>query len=251
MTGRAQRHLASVADELTAVSLLRNPPVESDRNADDTTAQALIRVVIVDDHDVVALGLKALLEDESDIVVVAVERTAQDAIAAATKHSPDVILMDYRLPDGNGVEATTIIGQLEKPPRVVMITAVADRRVLGQALDAGCTGFVSKNADRADLVGAIRAAAENDSYFTHDMLKHLVHLRRFDQVDGAALSDRECEVLQLTAHGKTPAQIAAELYLSGHTVKNHLRNAMAKLDAHTKLDAVIKAARARIISIDL
>ena len=225
--------------------------MEVDSTAQSTAELTQIRVVIVDDHDVVALGLKALLEDEPDIAVVSIERTAQDAVSAATKHSPDVILMDYRLPDGNGADATTTICQIENAPRVVMITAVADRTVLGQALDAGCTGFVSKNADRADLVGAVRAAAGNDSYFTHDMLKHLVNLRRFDQVDGAALSDRECEVLQLTAHGKSPTQIAAELHLSGHTVKNHLRNAMANLDAHTKLDAVIKAARARIISIDV
>jgi len=225
--------------------------VEPTSKPEDANPQTKIQVLIVDDHDVVALGLKALLEDEPDIAVVSIERTAQAAVSAATKHAPDVVLMDYRLPDGNGVEATIAIRELDEPPRVVMITAVADRRVLGQALDAGCTGFVSKNADRDDLVGSIRAAADNDSYFTHDMLKHLVNLRRFDQVDGAALSDRECEVLQLTAYGNSPAQIAAELHLSSHTVKNHLRNAMSKLDAHTKLDAVIKAVRSRIITIDL
>jgi len=228
--------------------------MQQSTNADTTTNptnQNQVSVVIVDDHDVVALGLKALLEDESDITVVSIERTAEAAIAAAATHAPDVMLMDYRLPDGNGVEATAEIRGLDNPPQVVMITAVADRRVLGQALDAGCMGFVSKNADKDDLVRAIRAAADNDSYFTHDMLKHLVNLRRFDQVDGGALSDRECEVLQLTANGSSPAEIAAALFLSSHTVKNHLRNAMAKLDAHTKLDAVVKAVRARMITIDL
>lgn len=249
MTDEPLGRVASLADELAVVTLVRTPMTDADTNAQARTEP--IRVVIVDDHDVVALGLKALLEDEPDIAVVSIERTARDAVTAATKYSPDVVLMDYRLPDGSGADATTTICKIDNAPRVVMITAVADRTVLGKALDAGCTGFVSKNADRADLVGAVRAAAGNDSYFTHDMLKHLVSLRRFDQVEGAALSGRECEVLQLTAHGKSPAQIAADLHLSGHTVKNHLRNAMAKLDAHTKLDAVVKAARARIISIDL
>ena len=110
--------------------------------------------------------------------------------------------------------------------------------------------ILSKNADRADLVAAVRAAADNDSYFTRDMLKHLMHLRRFDQVDVGELSTREIEVLQLTADGRSPAEIATELYLSQHTVKNHLRHAMAKLESHTKLEAVAKAARARLISID-
>jgi DNA-binding NarL/FixJ family response regulator len=157
---------------------------------------------------------------------------------------------DYRLPDGSGAEVARRLGGLEPRPRVVMITAAADRRVVAQALEAGCSGFLSKNADRADIVAAIRAAAGDDSYFTRDVLRHLVHIRRFEQVAGGELSDREVEVLQLSADGLSTAAIAAQLYLSEHTIKNHLRHAMAKLDAHTKLDAVIKAIRARLISIE-
>jgi two-component system response regulator DevR len=217
--------------------------------ADDLQSET-IRVLIVDDHHVVALGLKALLDEEDDIEVVALANDARAAVAATNKHNPDVLLMDYRLPDGTGVEAAAQIRTLKEPPKIVMVTAVADRRVLGQALDAGCTGFVSKNADGQDLINAIRAAALNESYFTPDILKHLVHLRRFEQVDGAELSEREREVLQLTADGLSPDQIASTLFLSTHTVKNHVRHAMAKLNAHTKLEAVVKAVRARVISID-
>lgn len=209
-----------------------------------------IRVLIVDDHDVVALGLRSLIDDEPGLEVVGVVGSVADAIASAARLKPAVALIDYRLPDGTGADAARRIGELDPAPRVVMITSAADRRVLAQALEAGCSGFLSKNADRADLVAAIRAAADNDSYFTRDVLKHLVHLRRFDQVDGGDLSDREVEVLQLTADGRTPGEIAAELFLSEHTVKNHLRHAMAKLDTHTKLDAVVKAVRARLITID-
>lgn len=133
---------------------------------------------------------------------------------------------------------------------VLMITSAADRHVLAEALDAGCSGFLSKNSDRRDLIDAITAAAGGDSYFTRDVLKQLVHLRRFDQVGHHELSDREVEVLQLTADGLFPNEVAERLYLSSHTVKNHLRHAMDKLDAHTKLDAVVKAIRARLISID-
>ena len=207
-------------------------------------------VVIVDDHEVVALGLRALLEDVDDVQVLSIERTAADAVAAARKLQPDVVLMDYRLPDGNGVEAARQIRALSPPPHVVMISSASDRRVLGLALEAGCCGFVSKNADRNDLVEAIRAAANDESYFTRDMLKHLVHLRRFEQVDADDLSDREVEVLQATADGLSPDEIAEQLFLSSHTVKNHIRHAMTKLDAHTKLQAVVKAIRSRIISID-
>jgi DNA-binding NarL/FixJ family response regulator len=209
-----------------------------------------IRVLLVDDHDAVALGLRALLEDADDIDVVAIAGSVADAITAAERHTPQVVLVDYRLPDGTGADLTRALRETDDPPAVVMISGDADRRVLGLALEAGCVGFVSKQADRDDLVESIRAAAAGDSYFTRDMLKHLAHLRRFDQVDAAQLADREIEVLQLTADGMSPDEIAEELFLSPHTVKNHLRHAMAKLDAHTKLDAVVKAVRARLISID-
>ena len=215
--------------------------------APDTTS---IRIVIVDDHDTVGLGLKALIGDEPDIDVVGLVGSCAAALEQARRQRPDVMLIDYRLPDGTGAEVAAEIRALDGAPAIVMITADADRRVLAQALDAGCAGFVSKHADRSDILSAIRAAAADDSYFTRDVLKHLAHLRRFDQVDDVELGDREVEVLQLTADGLSPDEIADRLFLSPHTVKNHLRHAMAKLEAHTKLDAVVKAVRARLISID-
>ena len=221
-----------------------------DGRVDDAEGADAISVMIVDDHEVVASGLRALLEDEPDIRVIDVASTIAAAVDTAARHRPDVVLMDYRLPDGTGADAAEAIRALPDPPAVVMVTSVADRRVLGQALDAGCCGFVSKHAPAEDLVGAVRAAHDDEAFFTRDVLKHLVHLRRFERLDAEELSDRECEVLQLTADGRSAEQIADELYLSAHTVKNHLRHAMAKLDAHTKLDAVVAAVRSRLISID-
>jgi DNA-binding NarL/FixJ family response regulator len=210
----------------------------------------VVAVLIVDDHEVVALGLEALLNDDPLVEVVGCVRTVTEAIAANETLKPNVVLMDYRLPDGTGAQATRKIRANDNPPAVVMVTSSVDRHVLAQALDAGCCGFVSKHADRRDLVDAIRAAAAGDAYFTRDMLTHLVHLRRFDEVEGIELTAREIEVLQATAEGLSPEAIAGRLFLSPHTVKNHLRHAMAKLDSHTKLEAVVKAIRSRLISAD-
>lgn len=214
------------------------------------TTTAPITVLIVDDHEVVALGLRALLVDVDGVEVVGTATTSADAIRSVAERRPDVVLMDYRLPDGTGAETAIAIRAAGIDTNIVMITSVADRRVLAQALDAGCCGFLSKNSDRADLIDAITAAAHGESYFTRDVLKHLVHLRRFDEVGQSDLSDREIEVLQLTADGRHPDDIAKQLHLSAHTVKNHLRHAMNKLEAHTKLEAVVMAVRARLISID-
>lgn len=216
----------------------------------NTSQAEKLNVVIVDDHEMVALGLQALLDDGDEVSVVASVRTAADALAAVRRYKPDVVLMDYRLPDGTGAEAAKLIAGEDEAPGVVMVTAVADRRVLSQALDAGCCGFVSKQAKRSDLIAAIQAGARHDPFFTPDVLGHLAQIKRFDNVDYDDLSPREVDVLQATANGLSPDQIGQELYLSAHTVKNHLRHAMSKLDSHTKLEAVVKAARARIISID-
>ena len=209
-----------------------------------------IRIVIVDDHAVVALGLKALLSEEEDFRVVGTATTVAEAQVVLADLRPDVVLVDYRLPDGSGIDVVRALRSTPDPPGVVMVTAAADKRVLSQALDAGCLGFLSKSADQSDLFASIRAAAIGESHFTAEVVRHLSNVRRFEQFDTEELSQRECEVLQLSAFGKSPEDIAAELFLSLHTVRNHIRNAMTKLQAHSKLDAVVKAARLRIISLD-
>jgi DNA-binding NarL/FixJ family response regulator len=215
-----------------------------------TAADEIIRIVIVDDHEVVALGLKALLSDEVDFEVVGTATTVVKAQAVVAETQPNVVLVDSRLPDGSGIDVVSALRATAEPPGVVMVTAAADKRVLSQALDAGCLGFLSKNADHADLVASVRAAAKGESHFTPDVVRHLSNLRRFEQFDTDELSQRECEVLQLSAVGKSPEEIASELFLSLHTVRNHIRNSMTKLQAHSKLEAVVKAARLRIITLD-
>lgn len=209
-----------------------------------------ITVGIVDDHETVGLGLSALIDEEPDIEVVGLARSVEEAIQLVDRRRPAVVLVDFRLPDGTGVDLAEQLAGRDDPPAVVIVTAAADRRTLASALDAGCAGFVSKHADRDELLTAIRAASADDAYFSRDMLRHLAHLRRFDRVDQQELASREIEVLQLTADGLSPEQIADTLFLSPHTVRNHLRHAMSKLDAHTKLEAVVTAIRLRLITVD-
>ncbi len=158
--------------------------------------------------------------------------------------------MDYRLPDGTGADATAAIRALADPPAVVVVSSAGDRRMLGLCLDAGCVGFVSKNAGHDDLLAAIRSAAQGDSYFSRDVLRHLVELRRFDGTGDNELSSREVEVLQLLADGLNSDDISKRLYLSPHTVKNHIRHVMQKLDARSQLQAVVAGLRSGIISLD-
>lgn len=210
----------------------------------------VVRVLIVDDYAVVALGIEALLDDAEMISVAGHAADIASAVAAATRLRPDVVLMDFRLPDGTGADA---IGELRRAgcdAAVVILTAATDRRALRLALEAGCVGFLSKHADRGELIRAIRAAARNETAFTPDMLSHVVHLGRARAGTDAELTARECDVLQLSADGLDPEEIAEQMLLSHHTVRNHLRHAMAKLDAHTRLEAVVKALQARLISVE-
>lgn len=209
----------------------------------------VVRVLIVDDYNVVALGIAALLDGDDDIDVVARASDIATAVAAATRHRPDVVLMDFRLPDGTGVDAIARMRAVGCDAAVIMLTAATDRRVLRLALEAGCLGFLSKNADHGDLVRAIRAAAHNETSFTADMLTQLVHVGRVPATTIEDLTARECDVLQLCADGLLPEEIAQQMHLSHHTVRNHLRHAMIKLDAHTKLEAVVKALQAHLISV--
>jgi two-component system, NarL family, response regulator DevR len=209
-----------------------------------------ITILLVEDHAMVAAGLAELLRLHDDLEVVAVVGTVADARAAVAAHHPAVVLMDYRLPDGDGASATRELLELVPPPAVVMLSAASDAALLDQAVEAGCTGFVAKHASADELVRAVRAAAAGEPHFSADVLVRLLQLRR-DRVahPGPELSDREREVLQLTADGVSVAAIATQLDLSVHTVRNHIRRALQRLDAHTKLDAVVVAARLGLITI--
>ena len=168
----------------------------------------------------------------------------------AQQHTPDLVLMDYRLPDGTGVEATRRLLADFPELIVVMLTGSADAATAAAALEAGCIGFVTKDESVNDLVRSIRKAVAGEVVVPPELLPALVaHVRPQESTLGADLTEREREVLTLLAHGRSTDEIVAELGLSPHTVRNHIRNVLTKLNAHSRLEGVAVAGRAGIISL--
>ena len=209
-----------------------------------------IRVLVVDDHTLFRQGIVALLDSQPDIVVVGQASEAQGAMAATLRLLPDVLLMDVTMPGINGLDAA---GEIKSrcPGVQVLILTIHDREdYLYRALRAGASGYVLKGADIHDLLAAVRTAHRGEIYLYPSLAKKLVgeYLRqaRNGEVDPTRdrLSEREREILQLMAEGKTTAEIAAALVLSPHTIQSHRDHIMAKLDLHTKA-ALIKYAIAK------
>jgi DNA-binding NarL/FixJ family response regulator len=204
--------------------------------------------VICDDHQVVADGLAALLAMEPGIEVVDVTNSMAEAVAAAREQRPDVVLMDYRLPDGNGAEATRAVKDVRPEAKVVMLTSFADEETLVAAIEAGCSGFVPKHKGTAELTVAIRLAADGEAVVSPDMLALLLpRLARSNRGLGHDLTPREREVLQLLSDGESKDQIGERLFLSPNTVRNHIQGVLSKLGAHSRLEAVAIAAREGLI----
>jgi len=217
----------------------------------DVADDSLIRVLIVDDHRMMAEGIRAALETEPDLRVVGTAGTAAEAFGAAAETLPDVVLMDFRLPDRDGGQATVEVRAAVPGVAVVMLTGFGDDTTLTRAIDAGCAGLVHKSADIETVVDAVRRARAGEPVFSADDLSKLVrHLRGDAPPVGGDLTARELEVLQLLAEGVTTDTLAERLFISKHTARSHVRNILAKLGAHSKLEAVAIAARAGIVTLD-
>jgi DNA-binding NarL/FixJ family response regulator len=206
-------------------------------------------VLLVEDHEMVARGLEAALVDEPDLEVVAWARTAIDGAKQYLEMRPDVVVMDYRLPDGRGTDATREIRGADREACVLLLTGADDPGVVAEALDAGCSGFVSKDRGVDELASAIRAVARGAAVFPASLLSRALGPRSDSLTVGADLTLREREVLDLLSSGASTEEIASGLFLSMHTVRNHVRNILTKLHARTKLEAVVVAARAGIVDL--
>ena len=198
-----------------------------------------LAVLIVDDHPVVREGLRGMLAAEPAIQVVAEAASGAEAVVMAERHRPDVVLMDLRMPGGDGVQATAGIVAALPGTRVVVLTTYETDADIVRAVEAGATGYLLKDTPRQDLVAAIRAAARGETVLGPAVAGRLVsHLRR-PAVE--PLSGRETEVLTLVARGDTNAEIGRALFISEATVKTHLLRAFGKLGVSDRTAAVTRA----------
>jgi len=208
-----------------------------------------ISVLLVEDHAMVADALVSILELETDIRVVGHAETAARSLEMVASVHPDVVVMDQSLPDGLGSDAAREISRISPDTVILMITGGDPEMAVRAALAAGCAGFVSKDRAVGRLVEAIRLAHGGAAVFPVDLLtavnRPLVEPVGLD----VELTDRELEVLKLLAKGYSTDHLASELYLSVHTVRNHVRNLLGKLGAGTKLEAVVTAAALGLVEV--
>ncbi len=208
-----------------------------------------LRVLVCDDHVMLAEGLTALLRAAEGIDVVGSAGSVAEVLEMAAMTTPDVIVLDYDLPDGTGVEALEELRRCAPDARVVMLTAFADDPILVRAIEAGCAGFLTKQKATADLVDAVRLVAAGEAVIPPDMLARLLpRFRRGDVSSPVALTPREQEVLELLATGATSAGMARDLEVSPNTIRNHVQAILVKLGAHSRLEAVAIAVREGLVS---
>ena len=204
-----------------------------------------VRVLVVDDHDVLATALAQSLDHEPDLTSVGVAGSLEKARQLIHTTAPDVVLLDHRLPDGDGVSALGELLDLRPGLKVVVLTASVADHVLVSAIQGGASGFLSKTRSLTEVTAAIRAAHSGEAVISPEMLARLLpRLQRGgSQQRREELTEREREVLALVAEGLTNAAIAEQLVVSVHTVRNHIANLSAKLGAHSKLEALSIAVR--------
>lgn len=204
----------------------------------------MIRLVIADDHPIVRAGLNALFGLEQDFEVVAEAATPDEAVRAAERENPDVVLMDLQFgarEASTGADATRRIRDLDAAPYVLVLTNYdSDADILG-AVEAGASGYLLKDAPPHELIAAVRAAAAGESALAPVIASRLLNRMRDPQI---SLSAREIEVLELVAAGRSNTEVGAELFVSETTVKSHLAHIFTKLDV-TSRTAAVSAARRR------
>lgn len=214
-----------------------------------------IKLLLVDDHDVVRSGLRMLLEGETDIQILGEASTASEAVNLTNSLKPDVILMDIGLPDMSGIEATRKIKGLWPETAIVALTIHEDEEYFFKMLEAGASGYVPKRAAPEELITAIRVAASGEVYLYPSLAKLLVKdfltqsqpEEQENALDG--LTTRQQEVLALLAEGATNSEIAGKLFISPKTVASHRENIMQKLNLHSRTELVKYAIRKGLIKL--
>lgn len=214
-----------------------------------------IGVLLVDDEELVRTGLRAILDAQPDLEVVGEAADGAEVMPLVRRLRPDVVLMDVRMPAIDGIQATRqLIGTMKEPPRVLVITTFENDDYVYEALRAGASGFLLKRARPAEVVEAVRVVAHGESLLFPAALRRLVAGRagrRDEQALAAArLTERESEVLRLMAAGLSNTEIAERLVVGVETVKTHVGNVLAKLDARDRTQAVIAAYESGFVTPD-
>ncbi len=207
-----------------------------------------LTILVVDDHEVVRQGLSAMLARRPGFQVVAEAGTVVEAVEAARRFKPDLIVMDVRLPDGSGVEACREIRAELPDTRVIMLTSYPDEEAVIAAIIAGASGYLLKQVRARDLVAALEAVGRGESLLdpavTGKVLERMRRIASSDQPDElAALTQQERKILALVAEGKTNKEIASEVFLSDKTVKNYVSSILAKLNLERRAQAAAYVAR--------
>ncbi|MFE4540131.1 response regulator [Streptomyces scopuliridis] len=208
-------------------------------------ADRTIRVLLVDDHQVVRRGLRTFLEIQDDIEVVGEASDGAEGIARAEELRPDVVLMDIKMPGTDGIEALRKLRELGNPARVLIVTSFTEQRTVVPALRAGASGYVYKDVDPEALAGAIRSVHAGHVLLQPEVAGALLAQDEpgAGQGRGTSLTDREREVLSLIADGRSNREIARALVLSEKTVKTHVSNILMKLDLSDRTQAALWAVR--------
>jgi DNA-binding NarL/FixJ family response regulator len=207
-------------------------------------------VAVIDDHIMVAEMLALTISKESDLRLAGVAGNIADALVLVNKEQPDVVLMDYRLPDGDGLEAVKkILGKFPET-HIVMLTGSGSPDLLARSIEAGCVGLLSKDRPIDDVLSAVRSAARGELVIRSDEFSSLLgQLRKTPEQKTHLLTARELEVLQKLGRGNSTETIAEDLFISVNTVRNHVANILSKLGVHSKLEAVAIAAREKLIDL--
>ncbi len=208
----------------------------------------MTRVLVADDHPAFRRGLELMLVDVDDVEVVGRAETGVRAVELAESLAPDVVLMDLRMPELDGIEATRRINRRPSPPAVVVLTMFEDDDSVFAAMRAGAHGYLLKGADEDEIVRAIRAAAAGEAIFGPEIaarvISHFAHGAGSTTAAFPSLTEREREVLEMIAAGKGNATIAHDLMISLKTVRNHVSNVFTKLQVSDRPSAIVKARQA-------
>jgi two-component system NarL family response regulator len=216
-----------------------------------------IRVLVVDDHALFRRGLQMVLGAEADVEVVGEASDGAEAIKVAAETTPDIVLMDVRMPRRGGIDATTAIKDAVPSAKIIMLTISDEEGDLYDAIKAGAMGYLLKEISIEEVATAVRAVHNGQSLISPSMASKLLNefatmVRKDDerqQVPAPRLTDREMEVLRLVAKGLNNRDIAKKLFISENTVKNHIRNILEKLQLHSRMEAVVYAVREKLLEI--